>query len=403
MDNGGRTADKSSRMSFEFLFNGRRVTAYEGDSVASALVRAGEFVFSRSMKFHRPRGLYCGASRCFSCAMRVNGVPGVRTCATRAEKGMVVESEGGFPSTKRDMLSVLDVIFMSGFEYSSRFVRPAFMVPVYQRMVRKLSTPRKLPETSRDFPPLESLNTDVLVVGQGRSGRAACARLRRLGIQLLVVDRHGTEMHSPSVVQGFYEGRTVLVLTETAGMVVHPRAVLIATGTVESAVPVVNGDMPGVMLPDAVEHLVRRGVRPGREACIIGDSPLRSLVLGLIESSGTEIVGDFPDPDKVLRIAGRSRVRGVDVVSGDGRPRRVKCDLVVLLGPLVPYVNLAQQAGCELRPRDGQWYVMTGPDGRTSVDGVFACGSVAGFLDEASRTRSGERAADGIARYLGVA
>ncbi|MDH5225728.1 MAG: (2Fe-2S)-binding protein, partial [Actinomycetota bacterium] len=43
-----------------FEFEGSAVSFGEGDTVASALYRDGLRTFSRSMKYHRRRGLYCG-------------------------------------------------------------------------------------------------------------------------------------------------------------------------------------------------------------------------------------------------------------------------------------------------------------------------------------------------------
>ena len=41
----------------EFTWNGKPYTGYEGDTIASALAASGVEVFSRSMKYHRPRGI----------------------------------------------------------------------------------------------------------------------------------------------------------------------------------------------------------------------------------------------------------------------------------------------------------------------------------------------------------
>jgi len=125
-------------------------------------------------------------------------------------------------------------------------------------------------------------------------------------------------------------------------------------------------------------------------------------VLRLLETAGTAIAGDFPAADSVVRVVGRTRVEGVEVLGPGGRVRRVPCDAVVLIGPLVPDVAIAQQAGCELRSVDGQLCVRVGADGSTTVRGVFASGGVAGFRDEASRAKSGAAAAEGIASFLGV-
>ena len=37
-------------------FDGRELPAFEGDTVASALVASDQWVISRSFKYHRPRG-----------------------------------------------------------------------------------------------------------------------------------------------------------------------------------------------------------------------------------------------------------------------------------------------------------------------------------------------------------
>ena len=44
---------------FTFQFDGQTIEARDGDTVASALYRAGHRIFTRSFKYHRPRGLLC--------------------------------------------------------------------------------------------------------------------------------------------------------------------------------------------------------------------------------------------------------------------------------------------------------------------------------------------------------
>ncbi len=384
-----------------FSYNGKDVRAYEGDSIACALERAGVSVFSRSMKFHRPRGLYCGAGRCFSCAMRVDGIPGVRTCSTLARDGMVVESEGGLPSVNIDLLSSFDHIFRDQLDYHSMFTRPRFMAPLFQRVVRRLATPRRLPERAQPFQPLKVTSADVLIVGHGVSGRAACEALREKGLNPLVADRHGTDMFPPSVAFGFYEDGRVGLVTDTGGMLVTARAVLLATGRVETGLALPNGDLPGVMLPEAVSHLATRGVRPGTRACIIGTGELREQVEKDLRSAGCEVVGWCEDAAKVEAIMGRKRVRSVRLVEVGGTIKSLPCDTVVVLGPLVPYVNLAQQAGCRLRTAGDFWIVVTEKGGATSAPGIYSCGSVAGHVSQDERAASGRNAGLSIARTLG--
>ena len=76
-------------------FEGRDVPVRDGDTVASALFRAGVRTFSRSLKAHRRRGLYCGTGECPNCTVTVDGVPGVRSCITPAASGMLVDRGTG--------------------------------------------------------------------------------------------------------------------------------------------------------------------------------------------------------------------------------------------------------------------------------------------------------------------
>ena len=53
----GEPIDRSKAVSFTFA--GWKITGFEGDTIASAAFAAGKRVFSRSFKYHRPRGLLC--------------------------------------------------------------------------------------------------------------------------------------------------------------------------------------------------------------------------------------------------------------------------------------------------------------------------------------------------------
>src|SRR5688572_31854032 len=89
-------------------FEGRAVPIEDGDTVGSALFRAGVRTFSRSLKYHRRRGLYCGTGDCPNCLMTVDGNPAVRTCVTACADGMRVDRATGWPSAERDLLHVTD-------------------------------------------------------------------------------------------------------------------------------------------------------------------------------------------------------------------------------------------------------------------------------------------------------
>ncbi|MTI48067.1 (2Fe-2S)-binding protein [Sporosalibacterium faouarense] len=79
----------------KFIFDGKEIEAFQGETIAAALHAAGVKVLGKSIFKHRPRGFYCAIGNCSSCFMVVNGEPNVRTCVTMVEDGMVVENQNG--------------------------------------------------------------------------------------------------------------------------------------------------------------------------------------------------------------------------------------------------------------------------------------------------------------------
>lgn len=51
----GLLIDREQPISFSF--EGRRYSGYKGDSIASALIANGQWLISRSFKYHRPRSV----------------------------------------------------------------------------------------------------------------------------------------------------------------------------------------------------------------------------------------------------------------------------------------------------------------------------------------------------------
>ena len=72
--------------------DGQDIEAFEGESVASALLAAGITTLRRSKDHEQPRGLYCGMGVCYECLVTIGGVHAQRACVTPAEDGMVIET-----------------------------------------------------------------------------------------------------------------------------------------------------------------------------------------------------------------------------------------------------------------------------------------------------------------------
>ena len=82
--------DAASRDTVSFTFEGRTMQARVGDSVAVALIRNGVEILSHSVKYSRPRGLFCARGRCVTCLLEINREPGIKSCITPVEAGMNV-------------------------------------------------------------------------------------------------------------------------------------------------------------------------------------------------------------------------------------------------------------------------------------------------------------------------
>jgi predicted molibdopterin-dependent oxidoreductase YjgC len=78
-----------------FFFNGKEIESFAGETVAAALHAAGIRELAKSVKLHRPRGLFCAIGHCSSCLMVVDGQPNIRVCVTKVRPGMKVETQKG--------------------------------------------------------------------------------------------------------------------------------------------------------------------------------------------------------------------------------------------------------------------------------------------------------------------
>jgi len=73
-------------------FDGQHYAAYEGDTIASALLASGVRTLRRHEDKDTPRGIYCNIGHCFECRVTVNGKNTVRACLTPVENNMRIES-----------------------------------------------------------------------------------------------------------------------------------------------------------------------------------------------------------------------------------------------------------------------------------------------------------------------
>ena len=84
---GIRTDAESATLDVVFLWNGAEIQGRAGETIATALLCAGQIELRRSPRAGSPRGAWCMMGVCQECLIRVDGV--VRqACLTPAESGM---------------------------------------------------------------------------------------------------------------------------------------------------------------------------------------------------------------------------------------------------------------------------------------------------------------------------
>ncbi len=334
-----------------FHFDGKRVTAHEGDTVASALYAAGVSTFSRGFKYHRNRGLLCAAGRCPNCLVNVDGTPNVRACTQPAKQGMKVRHQNSWPSLNFDFLSILDRLgwlMPVGFYYKALH-RPKLLWKLAEGVIRRVGglgaiDINSVPEADYGH---QHRHTDVAVIGGGPAGMSAAlaAADRGLGVTLVddqprlgghlrfssqvyrgvadFPDASGVEIagklagavHDSSNVQvmagaaafAHYNDNLLAVLHGTGVTKLRAKRVVYATGSYEVPMLFENNDLPGIMLATAAQRLVHLyGVRPGKRAVVAtcNDQGYRAA-LDLVDA-GVEVaavIDSRPAPSQGLEAA----------------------------------------------------------------------------------------------------
>jgi len=90
----GNREDSKMSTTFEFRFEDKAITAREGQSVAAALLEAGERCL-RTDEAGNAKGVVCGIGVCWECRCSIDGAPDTRACVTEARSGMIVRRQQG--------------------------------------------------------------------------------------------------------------------------------------------------------------------------------------------------------------------------------------------------------------------------------------------------------------------
>ena len=313
---GGRI-DRSKPVKFKF--NGKTLTGYAGDTLASALLANGVKLVGRSFKYHRPRGIMSAGIEETNAVVQLVGEedePGVIATVIPIYEGLETASVNCWPDVRWDagaIIARLHRFFPAGFYYKT-FMWPNNWWNVYGYLIRRMAGLGKAPTTHDPDERYEKRHhhCDVLIIGAGPAGLAAALAAGESGARVMLVDEQveaggsllngereingkpGLDWVSdcvrrirrlPEVVHlqratavGYYDHNMVYVLEHEPERSwlrerlwrVRAKRVVIAAGAMERPLVFPDNDRPGVMLASAAAAYVNRyGVRPGARAVVV--------------------------------------------------------------------------------------------------------------------------------------
>ncbi|MDW5597938.1 FAD-dependent oxidoreductase [Conexibacter stalactiti] len=367
----------------EIVLSGRALRVRASDTIASALVAAGELACRETLDGDR-RGLFCGMGVCQECLVEIDGVPGQRACMTPVRAGMRVERQPAQPDLTALAAHERHLASPGGMPHDA----PLTVIPPASRRAHRELTP------------------DLLVVGGGPAGLAAAVAAAEAGVKVVLADERpkpggqyykqppealvddpakldpqyrsgrsliararaaGVDLRSGLQVWGAPSPQELLATSAEGDWTLRPRALILATGAYERGVPLPGWTLPGVMTTGAAQTLLRAyQVAPGTRVLVSGNGPLNMQVAAELVRGGAKVVAlaelarltdprrapalakmAAAAPDLIVQGAGygaalaRARVpvlhgRALVRAEGDGRVRRATVAKIAPDGSAVP-------------------------------------------------------------------
>ncbi len=332
-----------------FTWDGKRLGALEGDTLASALIANGIHLAGRSFKYHRPRGILSGGAEepnalATIARDKVRTQPNIRVTMQEVFDGMIATSQNRWPSLAADVGAVNDLFgrfFSAGFYYKTFMWPKSFWKNVYEPFIRQAAGLGVAPsEADPDRYANRFAHCDVLVVGGGAAGLTAALGAGRAGRRVIICDenaqfgghlradasarisgRPGHEWAAAAVAEltampnvtvlprttafGYYSQNMVSLVEQVTDHLARPAAdqprerlwqvragnVVLATGAIERHLVFADNDRPGIMLASAAQlFLNQHGVTPGRKIGVYTACDSAWHVAFDLHEAGIEIV-----------------------------------------------------------------------------------------------------------------
>jgi len=328
---------KEKKISFKF--DGKKYFGFEGDTIASALLRNNISLIGRSFKYHRPRGIYtCGIEEPNALVQILNehNEPNVRATVKRIYEGIIIESQNRWPSLNIDIGSInnlLSPIFSAGFYYKTFMGPKGFWKKVYEPIIRKTAGLGKPPKEFRSKSNHNYHNVDVVIIGAGLTGLLAAKKFIDTEYDVLLIEQDsflGGIIKNSNKIESIEEKNKIKWLEDTEKLIKNSKNIkilkntlvtsynfsnslialedkfigespknhrpeltlhkirtthtILANGHIERFISFRNNDLPGIMLAESFEKYIHRyGVVPNMNPVIFtNNSSALSLIKSLI-------------------------------------------------------------------------------------------------------------------------
>ena len=388
---------------------------FAGDTIVSALLANDQRVLSRSMKYHRPRGVMTADFWDPNTSVQVGAEPNVRAGHRLLADGMDVRAQNVWPNLGLDVKAANGLVgrFLTAGFYYKTFMRPARLWPAYEKVLARYAPGGTIDlDTPHGYHDKRYAHPDVVVAGGGPSGLAAAIAAAEAGASVILVEHThhlgghlrwgddrdrkaadelaeaartaGVEILLDSTVTGRYADNWVAVAQRSHPGVVErlvkarAKVLVVAPGLIERPYVFSGNDLPGVMLSGAVRRLVNMyAVAPGERAVVLTANDDGDRTVTDLERAGVEVarVVDARRGETVTAATGSSK-QLTTVTLGDGT--RVEADLLVTAIGWTAPTSLLNMAGDRpsYDPATARFFPTAPPDTVLATGGLTGDGDL---------------------------